>query len=75
MFDPMQSSSYSGTGASGSLVSNRISYVYGKFGIFRVLANLIVGLNGPSFTVDTACSSSLVSVDSAIKAMVKRVYV
>ena len=43
--------SFSGTGLSMSISSNRLSYVFG----FR----------GPSITSDTACSSSLVALDTA----------
>eukprot|EP00922_Rhytidocystis_sp_ex-Travisia-forbesii_P020705 GHVS01030425.1.p1 GENE.GHVS01030425.1~~GHVS01030425.1.p1 ORF type:complete len:1255 (-),score=145.88 GHVS01030425.1:27-3305(-) len=45
--------SYSATGASMSLLSNRISYVFGT--------------TGPSVTVDTACSASLVAADVAMQ--------
>ncbi len=50
-----KSSSYAGTGGAVSIVSNRISYVF--------------GLKGPSMTIDTACSSSLVAMDVAVKNM------
>ncbi|CEM32068.1 unnamed protein product [Vitrella brassicaformis CCMP3155] len=50
-----KSSSYAGTGGAVSIVSNRISYVF--------------GLKGPSMTIDTACSSSLVAMDVAVKDM------
>eukprot|EP00921_Rhytidocystis_pertsovi_P005095 GHVQ01008804.1.p1 GENE.GHVQ01008804.1~~GHVQ01008804.1.p1 ORF type:complete len:4630 (+),score=744.88 GHVQ01008804.1:433-13890(+) len=53
--NPERSSSYSGTGGSGCLVSNRVSYVF--------------GVRGTSLTVDTACSSSLVATDVSIHCM------
>ncbi|MFT5460596.1 MAG: acyl transferase domain-containing protein [Myxococcota bacterium] len=46
-------SEYSGTGTTGSLLANRISYH--------------LDLRGPSLTLDAACSSSLVSVHAAVR--------
>ncbi|MBE9223258.1 SDR family NAD(P)-dependent oxidoreductase, partial [Cyanobacterium stanieri LEGE 03274] len=46
---------YSGTGNSGAIASNRISYNF--------------NLTGPSLSVDTACSSSLVAVHLAVNSI------
>lgn len=47
--------SYTGTGAYGGIVANRISYAF--------------DLKGPSFTVDSICSSSLLAVHQAVEAI------
>ncbi|HEX3882034.1 MAG TPA: SDR family NAD(P)-dependent oxidoreductase [Stellaceae bacterium] len=53
--DPSSSDSYSMTGGTLSILSNRVSYIF--------------DLRGPSFTVDTACSSSLVALHQACEAI------
>ncbi|HEV7437140.1 MAG TPA: SDR family NAD(P)-dependent oxidoreductase [Pseudorhizobium sp.] len=53
--DPASGSPYFMTGNTLSIVSNRISHVF--------------GFNGPSMTIDTACSSSMVALEQAVSAL------
>jgi len=53
--DSAAASPYAVTGASNSIIANRVSYTYD----FR----------GPSMTLDTACSSSLVAVHEAVTSL------
>jgi acyl carrier protein len=48
-------SAYSGTGAAGSILANRVSFA--------------LNLCAPSMTIDTACSSALVALDAAASAL------
>lgn len=53
--DPETMPQYTGTGIAGSIISNRISYIF--------------DLKGASETIDTACSSSLVALHNAARAL------
>ncbi|MBY8849185.1 polyketide synthase, partial [Saccharothrix sp. MB29] len=51
----MSSGDFALTGASGSVLSGRISYAF--------------GFEGPAVTIDTACSSSLVALHLAVQSV------
>ncbi|QTE02997.1 type I polyketide synthase [Streptomyces cyanogenus] len=53
--DPARLTPWTSTGAAGSIIANRLSYVF--------------DLHGPSLTIDTACSSSLVAVHQACRSL------
>jgi acyl transferase domain-containing protein/NADPH:quinone reductase-like Zn-dependent oxidoreductase len=53
--DNLAGDSYFMTGTTQSLVSNRISHIF--------------GWNGPNTPLDTACSSSLVAIDAGLKSL------
>jgi len=53
--NPEELSGYSMTGCAGSMLANRVSFVF--------------DFKGPSYTIDTACSSSLVALDAAMNAI------
>jgi len=56
--DPQRIDAYSFIGCTPSVVSGRLSYVF--------------GLQGPSLTIDTACSSSLTAIHLACQSLRKR---
>ncbi|MGW0750881.1 SDR family NAD(P)-dependent oxidoreductase [Streptomyces sp. NPDC002587] len=56
--DPARLTAWTSTGAAGSIVANRVSY--------------LLDLRGPSITTDTACSSSLVAVHQACRSLRSR---
>ncbi|MFF9868170.1 SDR family NAD(P)-dependent oxidoreductase [Streptomyces sp. NPDC013953] len=56
--DPSRLTAWTSTGASASIVANRVSYQ--------------LDLRGPSITTDTACSSSLVAVHQACRSLRSR---
>ncbi|MFJ8106832.1 SDR family NAD(P)-dependent oxidoreductase [Streptomyces sp. NPDC096132] len=56
--DPARLTPWTNTGAAGSIVANRVSY--------------LLDLRGPSITTDSACSSSLVAVHLACRSLRSR---
>lgn len=56
--DPETTVKYKPTGASNSIISNRVSWFF--------------DFKGPSMTIDTACSSSLVALHLAVQSLRSR---